>query len=61
MSYKKITEWRLCPNTDFLDKDEDGNVIADQTFGFYSIDGEKYDTAEIQGKVLHKFLWVMWL
>ena len=61
INYRKLSEFRLTPSLDFLPKDKDGNVTGPQKFGYYSIDGEKYDTTEIQGKVLHKFLSVMCL
>lgn len=57
--YIKLKEFRLSPTETFYPRDEEGNITGDQTHGFYSIDGEKYNTVEMHGKVLHNFLNVM--
>ena len=60
ISYKKVKEYTLYPKLDFLPTNEDGTPNTDdQTYGFYSIDGEKYTATEIHGKVLNKYLAVL--
>ena len=62
MSYKKVKEFTLIPQLDYINEDEDGIFNEeDMTYGWYSIDGEKYTPAEIHGRTMNKQLCVMCL
>ena len=62
INYIKIREFRICPSQLFSAYDDnDSSIMGEQTYGFYSIDGERYNAVEMQGKVLHQFLNVMCL
>jgi hypothetical protein len=61
IEYKKIKEFKLEPDLDFLDKDEDGEILEQQTRGFYCIDGEEYDICKLYASVLPQCFAVMCL
>lgn len=61
IEYKKVREFKLEPDLDFLEKDEDGNILEQQTKGFYCIDGEKYDVCNLYASVIPQYFALMCL
>mmetsp|Transcript_17342 Transcript_17342/g.17023 ORF Transcript_17342/g.17023 Transcript_17342/m.17023 type:complete len:203 (-) Transcript_17342:1-609(-) len=62
INYKKVKHFTLKPDLDFLPKNEQGEPdYENQTFGWYSIDGEKYPPCEITGVTIKKGLAVTML
>mmetsp|Transcript_4656 Transcript_4656/g.3921 ORF Transcript_4656/g.3921 Transcript_4656/m.3921 type:complete len:87 (+) Transcript_4656:644-904(+) len=58
--YRKVKEFTFTPNLDFLPSDKNGNpIITNQTHGWYSIDGEKYEIGKVHCHVEKRFLAVM--